>query len=116
MERVINSSLRLIARLARVVIYWGQVDEMSGYQYDMLGNLEFDPDSSSSPRTRYYYNSDNLLSQVDYVNGGTTTTTTMTWDADQQRHHQGSPGPEHGQHSGHRQPARGDSQEDSRYG
>ncbi len=64
---------------------YNQVDEMSGYQYDMLGNVEYDPDSSSSPRTRYYYNSDNLLSQVDCVNGGTTTTTTMTWDADQQR-------------------------------
>jgi RHS repeat-associated protein len=67
---------------------YNQVDEYlkdNGYKYDYLGNMEYDPDNTSTPRTRYYYNSDNLLSQVDDVTGGGTTSTTMTWDADQQR-------------------------------
>lgn len=62
---------------------YNQVDELvTNHQYDMLGNLEYDPDSSSSPRTRYHYNPSNLLTQVDYISGGNTTTTGMTWDAE----------------------------------
>ncbi len=55
------------------------------YTYDKLGNLEYDLDDSTTPRTRYQYNDDNLLKQVDDVTGGGRTSTTITWDADQQR-------------------------------
>ena len=68
---------------------YNQVDELeagNGYVYDMLGNLEYKPSSSAYPRTRYYYNADNLLNKVDdVVDAETTNTTNITWDADQQR-------------------------------
>ena len=67
---------------------YNPVDEMkdgSNYVYDMRGNLEYDPDTSSVNRTQYHYNANNLLSQVDDVDNGVTTSTNITWDGDQQR-------------------------------
>lgn len=62
---------------------YNQVDEYladNGYVYDKLGNLEYVPNSTSSTRTRYYYNGDNLLTQVDDITPGNTSSTFVTWD------------------------------------
>jgi len=67
---------------------FNQVDEYkagNGYLYDKRGNVEYEPNSSGTPRTRYYYTDDNLLEQVDDVTTGGTRTTYLTWDADQRR-------------------------------
>lgn len=61
------------------------LNQDSGYKYDYLGDVESCPDNTSTPRTKYSYNEDNLLSQVDEVTSAGVTSTTMTWDADQAR-------------------------------
>ncbi len=56
-----------------------------GYEYDYFGNVEYTPNNTAVPRARFYYDDDNLVSQVDDVTEDGTTSTTMTWDADKHR-------------------------------